>query len=564
MNNFISHSMKKIFKIIVKIFAWIAIVVIGLYLFISFVVIPIAVPWIAKTQGTKILSHPVSLGGAWFNPFTLDLNLYGLKILDTDKQVIFGFKKFRVDVSFLSLLKKQLHIELINIDGLNLNLVLLADNQLNILSLVPKSTQATNPPKESNADLPIKESNADAPKSMAIEPSALPDVKIDSITLENGVVNFSDKCIAPGFSTRLSEMNLGVTGVSTKPDSQVKIIYKCKLDEKGKIDIQTQIKPFEKQLQMETTFSLNNYAMHALTPYVGKYTGHAVKDGGNLDIKVDYKIENNKLVASHKLFVENFDFGEKVESKDALSLPFGLVLALLEDTQNRINISLPVHGDISSPKFEYFHLLGQVAVNFFMNIVTSPFKALLSMVPSGVEGSEEVSTVTFAPGSAVLTDEAKKTIDVLVKAMKERPKVALEINGSYDSNADWRAIKNKVFDTDLATRSKESKRGDMRIFKFMFEEEFGLREYWVLERQYTNNGKLDEESLKREIQRRIIENGAPDKAGLEALGQSRAQVVYDLLVAAGVDIARVSIGVVRETKINMDLIPLEFTLTVVN
>ena len=36
---------------------------------------------------------------------------------------------------------------------------------------------------------------------------------------------------------------------------------------------------------------------------------------------------------------------------------------------------------------------------------------------------------------------------------------------------------------------------------------------------------------------------------------------YDLLVAAGVDIARVSIGVVRETKMSMELIPLDFRLT---
>ena len=101
----------------------------------------------------------------------------------------------------------------------------------------------------------------------------------------------------------------------------------------------------------------------------------------------DYNIADNKLVASHKILVQRFEFGDKVESKDALHLPFGMAVALLEDPQGKINISLPVHGDMSDPEFEYFHLIGQVARNFFMKLVTKPFSFLASAI--GSESGEE-------------------------------------------------------------------------------------------------------------------------------------------------------------------------------
>jgi len=528
--------------------------VLSLYFFISYIIIPVGVPITAKTLGTKVLAHPVSLKAAWFNPFTLHLSLHELQVSDPDKQLIAGFKKFWVNVSFVSLLKKQVRVESLGLDGLAVNIVLLPDNQINLLSLVPAQ------PGQKPAQ-PVTAPEQPAPGAPS---GPLPDVAVDKITLTNGTITFTDQAIAPGFTTRLGGMDLLITGISTKPDSRIKLAFTSGIDDKGRIEIQGQLKPFVQPLQMETVFSLNDYAMRALTPYVGKYTGRAVKEGGTLNIKVDYRIAENKLVAAHRLFIQKFDFGEKVESKDALPLPFGLALALLEDPQNRITISLPVHGDISDPKFEYFHLVIQVARNFFMKLVTAPFKMLLAVVPtSGAETSEETSTISFAPGSAILTDENKEKVDLLVKAMADRPKISLEINGSYDTGVDWKELKTHAFEDNLKARLAESSFNELRVFEDMYKAAFGYRGYWGLAREFTKDKKLDEEALKIEARRRIIEKGSPDKAALEALAQARAQVVYDAILAAGLDPARLTLGLTRTTQAGMDQVPLEFTLKIV-
>ncbi|WP_369812155.1 DUF748 domain-containing protein [Mycobacterium tuberculosis] len=45
--------------------------------------------------------------------------------------------------------------------------------------------------------------------------------------------------------------------------------------------------------------------------------------------------------------MDQFTFGDKVESKDALSLPVQLAVSLLKDRDGRINLDVPVSGSLT-------------------------------------------------------------------------------------------------------------------------------------------------------------------------------------------------------------------------
>jgi len=386
---------------------------------------------------------------------------------------------------------------------------------------------------------------------------------IDHITLTRGTIHFTDQSIQPNFSTRLSDMLLDVTGLSTRPGVEARILFKARLDRKVQISLETRVKPLTQPLALEASFKLNDYAMQVLSPYVGKYTGRALGDG-KLDIRMDYRIEDNKLSAGHQLLIQNFKFGQKVESKDALPLPFGLAVALLEDPQGRINISLPVSGDMGDPKFEYFHLIGQVARNFFLKLIAKPFSILASVVggSSAVE-TEDLGYVKFPPGQADLPEEEKQKISTLVTALNERPRVTLEINGSFDPQADWKAIQASTFVRDFEELMADSSRSQMTAYQLLFQRRFGIRALWALTKKYKSGfGKYDDLKIKQEIKRQLIEHAPPDPTALNALGQARAQLVYDLFRSFGFDARRLKTGRSHSTQSSMGYVPLEFVLTV--
>ncbi|MFA5389327.1 MAG: DUF748 domain-containing protein [Candidatus Omnitrophota bacterium] len=546
--------MVNIFSAVRKIAILAAKIVLGIflfYLFLAYVVIPVGAPWAVRSQGTKLLKHTVQVRSIFFNPFLLRLNVKGFAIMDSDKQVMAGFDKFWADISFISLLRKEIQVESFGLDGLQINAALLADGNINLLELAASLQSDTE-----------KKSQAEKPAAAQL-PSAdsLPPVTVDSLALKLGSISFVDKSVEPNFKTVLSNIEIRVSGISTRPDAQIKVFFNCALDEKGSIAAEALLMPFVNPLKLDAVFSLNNYALQVLTPYVGKYTGRAVKDG-KLDMKMSYTIADNQFKASHKILVQQFDFGDKVVSKDALNMPFGLAVGLLEDPQGRINISLPVTGDMSDPKFEYFHLIGQVARNFFMKIVTKPLMFLLSLAGSE-SGTEEMGYVRFAPGKADLSDDNKERLRILLKGLKERPRLLLEINGSYDIKADWQAMRKETFETRYQAMRKESTRPDSALYSQLYIEFFGLRSYGDLTRDLkSSSGKLDQEKIDAEIKRRLIEDAPVDKGALDILAEARGRVVYDFFITEGFDKARVSIGTNREAQSSMGYVPMEFTLTV--
>jgi Domain of Unknown Function (DUF748) len=532
-----------------------------IYLFLALIIIPVIAPWLISSQATKLLKHPVKVRAVLLNPFLLRFNINGFSILDNHKQVMVGFDKFWVDFSFIGLFQKKYRIESVGLNGLQVNLQLLEDGSINLLSLVPKETVKPVEPKTVLGKSGPKKEAVQKLASTAAPAKPLPAVLVDLVSMDNGRVSFTDLSVKPNFVTALNAMKLRITGISTDPNAEAKVVFESKLDALGTISTETSIKLFAVPIAFNMVFRLNDYALGVLTPYVGKYTGHTVKDG-KLSLSMNYRVADNQLYASHKILVQSFDFGDKVESKDALNLPFGLALAILEDSQNRIDIALPVTGDMSKPDFHYFQLIGQVLKNFFFKIITKPFSFLGSMM--GAEsGSEELSYIRFAPGQTELADTEKAKLNIVVKALKERPKLSLKVNGCYDPVVDWRAIKEDVFNQDYSILRKGSKRLDNWVYQELYQRRFGILDLWKLTKSYrSKEGVYDDAKINAEIKRQLIADGSANKVALSALATVRAKVIYDFIISAGFDAHRVSLGEVQEIQGNADFIPLELVLTV--
>ncbi|MBF0504626.1 MAG: DUF748 domain-containing protein [Candidatus Omnitrophica bacterium] len=538
---------------LIKILRISAKVIVSLFLFYviaGFIIIPLVLTWAIPSQGTKFLKHPVLVRSVALNPFLWQLTIKDFQILDLQKQEMLGFDKLFIDVSFIDFLKKIYHVEAFELDGLKVNVELLSGGQINLLELVPSGAPAPKAPAE------VKTT------SVVEKPAPLPVVIIDSITLHHGQIRFTDKAIKPNFITTLGAMELLVTHITTDPQTEAKVKFQAYLDDKGRISTETIIKPLSMPLAMETAFSLNDYALEVLTPYVGKYTGRELRSG-KMDLTLDYRISDNKLVASHKLLIQRFEFGNNVDSKDALHLPFGLAVALLEDPQGKISIALPAAGDMSDPKFEYTHLIFQVIRNFFLNLVTKPFSFLGSMLGASGQGTDELGYVRFSPGRTDLSDSQKQKLRKLINGLKTRPKLHLEIDGSYDPQVDWKAIQADAFTKDYEQLRKDSSRSEGKVYQLLYQRRFGIRALWALAKKYKEGvGNYNDSKLDQEIKRQLIENAPPDLGHLSVLAQTRAGMAHDFFISCGLDAQRLTIGPPHSTQSSMGYVPMEFTLTV--
>ena len=217
------------------------------------------------------------------------------------------------------------------------------------------------------------------------------------------------------------------------------------------IDITGKINPLGKDLYADIKVSFQDIELSPLTPYSNKFLGYPITKG-KLNFNVSYLIDKRKLDSENKVLINQLTFGDKVESPNAIKAPVTLAVSLLTDRKGQINLDIPVSGSLDDPKFSIWPIVWQVIVNLITKAVTSPFALLSSLTGGG----EELSFIEFDYGSAAVTDDGQKKINMIGKALNERPNIKLDIEGYVDADKDKAELKRAEFNRQInAQKLKE-------------------------------------------------------------------------------------------------------------
>src|SRR5690606_17967785 len=122
---------------------------------------------------------------------------------------------------------------------------------------------------------------------------------------------------------------------------------------------------------------VRNVEMTKLTPYSATFAGRRIASG-KLSLDLEYRIEDQQLQGDNRIVMDQLTLGEKLESEDAPNLPLDLAVAILKDSEGRIDLGLPVSGSLEDPEFSFGGLIGKALLGLVTKIVTAPFRALRS------------------------------------------------------------------------------------------------------------------------------------------------------------------------------------------
>jgi outer membrane protein OmpA-like peptidoglycan-associated protein len=265
-------------------------------------------------------------------------------------------------------------------------------------------------------------------------------IVIGQITLSNGRVDLTDDFVRPRFRGRMENLSGSISSLSSLKDEPAQILLSGSLDNRSPLEISGQIHPLGHLLFLDVKTSFTDIELTPFSTYSGRYLGYTLNKG-KLNLELTYKVEENRLAAANRIVFDQLDFGQRVQSPDAVNLPVRLAVAILKDRDGRIVLDVPVSGSLNDPEFGLGKVILQTLKNLLVRIVTSPFSFLGSMFGS----SRDLSHIEFAAGSAMLDGEAQSTLDDLAKAMIERPLLELEITGMADSLADAKALREERF-----------------------------------------------------------------------------------------------------------------------
>jgi uncharacterized protein involved in outer membrane biogenesis len=261
---------------------------------------------------------------------------------------------------------------------------------------------------------------------------------ISSLRVDGGNMLFADMSLRPRFMSRIHDIKGNISNLSSDQNTWAKIRLNGYVNKYGTARIRSAIHPGDFRRSSDVNIVFRNLDMKTLSPYSGKFAGRLI-ESGKVSADLKYKLQNYKMTGDNKIVLENLVLGKHVDEPGAVDLPLDLAIALLQDADGRINIGLPISGDLNDPQFSIGPIVWKLFANLITKAVTSPFLALGHMFGGNFE---HFDAVEFAPGSAELSPPEKEKLLKLAEALKDRPQLKLVIQGRYSPEVDGRRLKN--------------------------------------------------------------------------------------------------------------------------
>jgi hypothetical protein len=260
-----------------------------------------------------------------------------------------------------------------------------------------------------------------------------PEYKLGKIEIIDGSSDFSDLSLILPFAAQIKSLGGGASNLSSDKKSTVKVNLKGTAYDLAPVDVKGEINPSRGDFDVSVNFT--GMPMPLISSYMVQFAGYKVEKG-KMSLELNYKVSNGELTATNNILIDRLELGEKVENPNAVSLPLELAVALMKDADGKIRLDIPITGSLEDPKFSVTHLIVDALVNAISKVITSPFRALASLV-----GSEaDLSTISFPAGTAELDKKQTGKLDDLVKALNKRSELKLEIKGAAYQEQDWPAV----------------------------------------------------------------------------------------------------------------------------
>jgi len=366
-------------------------------------------------------------------------------------------------------------------------------------------------------------------------------IHIGGIVINDGSANFADFSLTPNFATAIQQLNGQIGTIDSRQTKPASVDIKGKVDRYAPVTIKGAVNPFDPMASLDITTSFKRVELTTLTPYSGKFAGYRIRKG-RLNLDLHYLITNGQLKAENKVVVEQLQLGEKVDSPDAVSLPLKLAIALLKDVDGKISIELPVTGDLNNPQFSVMPIVWQTLRNLIVKAAAAPFKLIGGLVAGG--GAEDLGSVSFAPGSSDLNTDAEAALVKLSQALKERPALRLEIEGTAAQSSDGPLIAEQRLEREYQYNYYKmlQRRGDKVPAQASLLDVPDSEKGPLLEGIYRTRLKtqppaewkdLGKEERTAKMRADVIKFWSSSDVLLRQLGQERASSIKDYLVDKG-------------------------------
>ncbi|WP_233871063.1 DUF748 domain-containing protein [Paraburkholderia adhaesiva] len=377
--------------------------------------------------------------------------------------------------------------------------------------------------------------SASAPAMVtAAQPSKNPTrLHFGQLVLQDGSVTYTDNFIKPNYTADLVQIHGTVGAFGTQSTTPAPVDISAKLAANGPIAIKGTVNPLIDKPSLDITASARGIELTNLTPYSAKYAGYPITKG-KLNVDLHYQLANDLLTANNHLYIDQLTFGDHVENDTATKLPVRFAISLLKDHNGVIDVNIPVSGSLQNPEFSLGSLIWTAVLHLIEKAVTAPFTLLANAFGGG---GEDLGYVEFEAGKATLSDADIKKLDMIIKALTDKPSIKIDLIGRVDPAVDTPALRTAYVDNQVRLQKVKDTAGkgesvdtsqvtvDDKEYSKYLEKAYKSADFKKPRNMIGLTKTLPDDDMKQAL----ADHAPVDDAALRDLAQKRAQAVQQYL-----------------------------------
>ena len=464
------------------------------------------------------------------------VDIDALRIDDgSEDELLIGWDSVRTGRLDLSVTDRRLETDPIAADGLSGRVVIHEDRTTNFGRLMAKDT-----PSRAEGEGPVRSEEESAPFGVIVE----------SIGLTDGSLEFTDHSLPLPFATSIRALGGEISTLSSSSAQPAKVELEGQVEDYGLARISGTVHAWHPLSETDLALNFRNLEIPEYSPYTVQFAGRKIA-GGTMDLDLTYKVTDRQLDGSNNLILRDPKLGEKMESSDAMDLPLELAIALLKDSDDVIELDLPVSGDVGDPEFDFGQVIREALSQAFTSVVEAPFRFLASLVGADSE-AEDLGRIDFPAGRADLTPPQRERIANLRQALNQRQALILELAGPFSPNLDGPSLQREKAVEALRQRLDEAGRdvtdpgltaeSNQEAILAMFTSHYPDTDLETVRERFTEaqdesseEAEFDALAYRNHLAEQVIAAQPVTATDLETLARARAEAVRDALVEEGAE-----------------------------
>ena len=367
----------------------------------------------------------------------------------------------------------------------------------------------------------------------------LPSAAVGLLRIKNGTVDFSDRSMKPGFSGEITHFDGTVSGLTSRAGARATLSLSGKFNGNAPVNVFGELDPTDYRDHTNVTAQFKGINLTTFSAYSGKFGGYRIEKG-KLDMTFNYQMRDGLMEMTNQAVLDKLTLGDRVDDNTSWLVDFALYI--LKNGDGKIDIDLPIYGDLTNPQFNLWTLYRDA----FTSLIAKLFYTPASLVNEVINGEEtQHFTLSFPAGEAEMVESSVNALKTIADSLQSTLGSTLDILGTADPRQDRLSLAGKALLEELKNARRVELRAQgvrlrgapvpdltdedyRRLFTAYYREKFPASpEIRTIDKE---NQKLLSGRLFENARNKVLDTWPIDETHLRALAQSRAESIRGFLI----------------------------------